>query len=233
MKFQNKIIGILGGIGPEATGRFYLSLIDKLQKSKQIKSNLDFPQIIINSIPAPELIYEKISEKDLKPYIKGIKELERYGSDFIVMVCNTIHLFYDQLKKETNVPIIDLREELNRVLNEKRIHSAIIIGTSCVINSGLYKYKNIKTQDLSKDDLEKITKAIFKFNKGINKNKQAEIVKDIVIRHMKRAKAQLIIAGCTEISLMLQGTKLPILDTMDVLLKATLKHLNRSLNSKI
>lgn len=224
---SNKIIGILGGIGPEATGRFYLSLIDRLQKSGQIKSNLDFPQVIINSIPAPELIKETISKKDLKPYIKGIKELERFGSDFIVMVCNTIHLFYDRLKKEINIPMINLRKEVGLGLKEKQIRSIVVIGSLGVINGGLYKYKDIETRDLSKNNINQIAKAIFRFNKGINKNKQAEIVKDIVTKHIKRTRVQLIVSGCTEVSLMLKNTNLPILDTMDVLLEATIKRLNR------
>ncbi len=222
---NKKIIGILGGIGPEASGRFYLSLIEKLQKSKQIKSNLDFPQIIINSIPAPELIYEKISEKDLKLYIKGIKELEKFGTDFIVMVCNTIHLFYDRLKREVNIPIIDLRKEVGRTLKKKRIRSTVVIGSPGVVNGGLYKYRNIKNYNLSERDLNKITKAIFNFNKGVNKDRQSEIVKDIVARYIKKTRAKLVIAGCTEISLMLEKFNLPILNTTDVLLGATIKQL--------
>jgi len=227
MRNKNKVIGILGGIGPEATGRFYLSLIDKLQKSKRIKSNLDFPQIIINSIPAPELIYEKILEEDLKPYINGIKELKKFGSDFVVMVCNTIHLFYDRLKKEINIPIINLREEVGRILKEKNIRSTVVMGSPGVINGGLYKYQNIETRDLSKSDIDRITKAVFKFNKGINKNEQAEIVRDTVTKHIKRTQVQIIVSACTEVSLMVKETNLPILDTMDVLLEATLKQLDR------
>lgn len=75
-KILNKKIGILGGIGPEATGGFYLKLISKFQEKKLIRSNRDFPQIIINSIPAPELIYEKVSIRDLRPYLQGLGELD-------------------------------------------------------------------------------------------------------------------------------------------------------------
>ncbi len=88
---------MLGGIGPEATGEFYSKLIRSLQEKKLIKNNKDFPHIIINSIPAHELISHKISDEELKPYIEGLKELDKFGVDFIVMVCNTIHLFYDEL----------------------------------------------------------------------------------------------------------------------------------------
>jgi aspartate/glutamate racemase len=64
-------IGVLGGIGPEATGEFYNKLISKLQDNGMIKSNSDFPQIIINRIPAPELI-DHASESDIEQYRKGI-----------------------------------------------------------------------------------------------------------------------------------------------------------------
>lgn len=71
-----KRIGVLGGIGPEATAEFYLKLIRTLQMQGVIKRNEDFPQILINSIPAPALIYDAISDEELRSYIDGLKELD-------------------------------------------------------------------------------------------------------------------------------------------------------------
>src|SRR3989344_1847215 len=122
MSFNLKI-GVLGGIGPEATAEFYSKLIQKLQEKNLIKTNKDYPQIIINSIPAPELIYERISKEDLKPYIRGLKELDKFNPDFIIMVCNTIHLYYDLLQKEIKTKIIDLRKELELYVKKKKIKS--------------------------------------------------------------------------------------------------------------
>jgi aspartate racemase len=223
MKKKFKKVGILGGIGPEATGNFYLSLIERLQKSNKIKSNLDFPQIIINSIPAPELIYEKIPKKDLNFYIKGLKELESFNPDFIVMVCNTIHLFYDELQKETKVPIIDLRKEVEHILKKKKIYSTTVVGSPGVINGGLYNYEGIKTYNLPPKDIKRISEAVFEFNKGENKYGQAKKVRNIIEKHIKMTKVQLIIVGCTEISLMLERSNLPILNTIDILLEATIR----------
>src|SRR3989338_4925854 len=130
-------IGILGGIGPEATAEFYSKLIYTLQKEKLIKSNKDYPQIIINSIPAPELIYEKILKEDLKPYIEGLKELDKFNPDFIVMVCNTIHLYYEALQAEIKTLILDLRKEVRDSLEKREIKSCLILGTSSTINRRL------------------------------------------------------------------------------------------------
>ncbi len=226
MKTKNKIIGILGGIGPEATGNFYLSLISTLQRKGLINSNTDFPQIIINSIPAPELIYEEISDKDLELYIKGLRELERFGADFIAMVCNTIHLFYEKLQSEIKTPIIDLRKELKDFLIKENVKSVTVLGTPMTIKQGLYKFGGFKYFDLNEKDIKFITEAIFNFNKGFEKDKQNQIIQNITKKYLNKG-AETIVLGCTELSLMLENVDISKINTMEVLLEATIRRLNR------
>ena len=63
-----RVIGVLGGIGPESTAEFYRRLINRIQKSGYVQSNLNYPHILINSIPAPELFLEN---PDLSMYQEG------------------------------------------------------------------------------------------------------------------------------------------------------------------
>ncbi len=162
-------IGVLGGIGPDATAEFYIKLIDKLRNSGQIKSNRDFPQIIINSIPAPELVYEDVSEQEIKPYMEGLLELDKAGSDFIAMVCNTIHLYYERLQKEIRTPIINLKTEVMEVVKERGIKSAIITGTPNTIKKGLYRFDGIRNFELSSEEARDLGKAVFDFNMGVDR----------------------------------------------------------------
>ena len=219
MKRKKKIIGLLGGIGPEATGEFYLALISKFQEKGLIKSNKDFPQIIINSIPAPELIYEDISEEDLKPYIRGLKELEKFGVDFIAMICNTIYLFYERLQKEIKVPIIDLRKEVKNFLINENIKSITVLSSPAIIKRGLYSFKGIDSIDLNEGEIKSLTKAIFNFNRGVNKNKQIKIVRNIARRYLNKG-AEFLILGCTELALMLKNENMPKINTMEILTEA-------------
>lgn len=214
-------IGILGGIGPEATGEFYLKLIKRLQERRLIKNNMDFSQIIINSIPAPELIYEKMSEKDLEPYIIGLKELESFNVDFIVMVCNTIYLFYERLQKGVRVPIVDLRKELKNFLVKKNIKTAIVLSTPMAIKMGLYKFEGINSIDLDDKEMKLLTEAVFNFNKGFEKDKQIQIVRNIAKKYLSEGN-KFIILGCTEIALMLKDEDIPKISTMDVLVESTI-----------
>lgn len=211
----------MGGIGPEATGIFYNKLIKRLQEKRLIKNNRDYPQIFINSIPAPELIYDKISKKDLNIYIEGLKQLEENKVDFIVMVCNTIHLFYGKLQKEIKTPILDLRNELKKSLAENKIKTVTILGTPSTIKKGLYKFDGIKYINPSVKEMKQLTDSIFNFNKGNETNKQTEVVKKICQKYLEKG-SEIVVLGCTELALMLSNKNLPTIDTIDVLVESTI-----------
>ena len=187
-----------------------------------IKSNSDFPQIIINSIPAPELIYENVTDEDLKPYIEGLKELDEFGVDFIVMVCNTIHLFYERLQREINTPILDLRKELKRVLIERGIKCMTVLGTPLTVKKGLYEFRGIKSINPGSEELEKLSLAIFNFNRGIEREKQIQTVKEICRKYLNLG-SEVIILGCTEFAVMLGDAELPVINTVDVLAEMVIR----------
>ena len=223
MSHKNITIGILGGIGPEATGNFYLKLISEIQKQKLVKSNMDYPRIIINSVPAPELT-SKITKAELKPYVDGVKQLEQYGADFIVMACNTIHLYHDLLQKEVSIPILNLREAVGKFLKKKKLKSVSVFGTSATVENGLYDFSGISYHNPNKEDLEQLSSAIENFNKGHDKEKQITKVSALANKYLKNG-AEIIVLGCTEISLMLIDSKIPKIDTVDLLVKTTIKHM--------
>ncbi len=223
MSYKHITIGILGGIGPEATGSFYLKLIYEIQKQKLVKSNTDYPRIIINSIPAPELT-SKIKRAQLTAYIEGVKSLEKYGTDFIVMACNTIHLYHSLLQKEVGIPILNLRNAVGKFLKDEKFKSVSVFGTPATVKSGLYKFSGIGYSNPKKKELEQLSSAIENFNKGYQRKEQIIKVGALADKHIKNG-AEIIILGCTEISLMLTDSKIPKIDTMDLLVKATVKYL--------
>jgi len=214
-------IGILGGIGPEASGKFYLEIINKLQKSGKVLSNKDFPQIIINSIPAPELINGEINNKDLEPYIAGLKELESNNVDFIVMVCNTIHVFHKILQSNVKVEIIDLKKELQSHLKKQGVKKISVFGTPFTI-SHLYNYEGFEYISFEKKETEIISAGIYNFNTGNNKEEQIKKISEIAEKKIKQG-AEKIILACSEISLMLKDADIPKIDTMEVLADAVIR----------
>ncbi|HIH49017.1 TPA: aspartate/glutamate racemase family protein [Candidatus Woesearchaeota archaeon] len=215
-------IGVLGGIGPEATGLYYNKLIRQLQRSGMISSNRDFPHILINSIPAPELIHETILPEELEHYRAGLLELDKLGVEFIVMVCNTIHLYYDYLQSAISTPILDLRKELLFDLHLRNIKSTTVIGTPSTIKEGLYDFPGIRNLHPTTKEMQSLSRAIFLFNKGIEKTQQRAAVRAICEKYLGRG-ADTIILGCTEFAAMLEDDHFSKISTIDVLVDATIR----------
>lgn len=220
----NVKIGVLGGIGPEATGEFYLKLVRGLQQSGLIGCNKDFPQILVNSIPAPELVMDDISDEQLTSYKNGLKELDNFGVDFIVMVCNSIHLCLEQLQLGVRAPIIDLREKVRQKLVEKGAKKLAVLGVSSTISKGLYRFKEFEYIDLPEQLINELGPAIVKYNKGEEKDKQQQIIESISKDCLRRG-ADIILLACTEIAVMLKDDNLPKIDTLDVLAQSTVSEI--------
>jgi len=141
------------------------------------------------------------------------------------MVCNTIHLYYDKLQKEISTPILDLREELKEYLIQKEIKTALIIGSPNTIKQGLYRFKNIKFFEPNEKEMKILTNAIFNFNKGVEKQKQIQRVRNICEKYLSKG-AETIILGCTEFAIMLGDENLPKINTIDVLVEATIRKIS-------
>ena len=215
-------IGVLGGIGPEATAMFYKNLIKTFQEKGLIKTNADFPQVIVNSIPAPELVFETFTDEDLQPYLDGLKELDKHNPDFIVMVCNTIHLYHEEFQKQIKTPILDLRTEVLAELKNRNINKVTILGTPSTVSLGLFAFPSINYSNPSREELLALGKAVFQFNQGMDKKTPLKTATKITEKHLNNG-AELALLACTEIGVMLGNADLPVLNTMDVLIEAVIR----------
>lgn len=138
------------------------------------------------------------------------------------MICNTIYLFYDRLQKEIKTPILDLRKELKKLVSDKGVKSVLIIGTPNTIKGGLYKFDGIKTYEPDEEEMKLLTSIIFKFNNGLNKEKQK--VRNICDKYINKG-AETIILGCTEFGVMLGDEEIPKINPIDVLVDVIINKL--------
>ncbi len=217
MGLKLNVIGVLGGIGPESTAEFYRRLINRIQKQGYVQSNVDYPKILINSIPAPELF---LKNPDLSMYREGVIELESWGADFIVIVCNTAHLYLIELQEQVKTPIIDLIAEVDRYLTDHKLSSITVAGSSRTVRQNLFTFKNCISVPLSEEDLKLLDEVILQYNSG-KKERQLEKVLEIASRY--QIAGNKMIVGCTELSTIVASANLPLIDTMDILVDATIK----------
>ncbi len=193
-------LGILGGIGPVATGNFYLNLIRKLQQSGKIKCNSDFPQIIINSIPALELLGKR---PDFTAYQKGTDELNSFGVDIIFIVCNTANLF----PYRSGAKIADLRALVKKRISNMKQSSIVVLGSRSITKLNDFCPESTTQIKLCEKDRVMIEKSIRDINLGRN------ICLDGFI---EKFEGSLVVLACTELSQAVTPSA-NILDTMDIL----------------
>lgn len=221
MKSNNFKIGILGGIGPEATVYFYKKLIEDFQLTFKPQKNTEFPQIIINSIPAPELIYPgKIKSGDIACYKKGIKEINKHSPDFIVMVCNTIYLFYKELQQASKSKILNIREYILKRIDDLSQKDIYILGAPNTIKGGLYYTKNKNYIDINEKNRSFISEIVEKYNLGIDKELQIDLFNKFL--EEINTGNNIIILGCTELALMNRANDKNVINTLDIMVEETL-----------
>lgn len=106
MKTHKQAIGIIGGMGPEASERFYGLLNRHAQKDFGVEKNEEFPEIYLASVPVPDFISSETNkEAALAMLSNRVKEMDALPIGFFCMACNTGHLLLEELRKHTKKTI--------------------------------------------------------------------------------------------------------------------------------
>jgi len=136
-----KTIGIIGGLGPETTSKFYLEIVFLCQQT----DTSNRPEILISSVPL-SYVHEKqaitrgFGEERIVPLLlKAAIQLEKAGSDFIVMPCNSLHVYIDKIRKVVSIPVLSVVEETTNFLVRNNIKSVGLLSTALTIKNKLYE----------------------------------------------------------------------------------------------
>lgn len=224
-----KTVGIIGGLGPETTSEFYLELIFSCQK----KDKTHRPSIIIASVPLPykieeEAIVKNIGLERIQPFlIEEAKRLEKAGADFIVIPCNSLHIFIKEIRNAVKIPVLSIVEETVKFLKKNNFNKVGVVSTSATIQNKLYKNafeeNNISYEIPDEFQQAKIGNIIINLVTGMNNNKDREkLIK--TISDFKKKNVDCVVLACTDLQLL--SPKLPslkIFDTMKIFADATLK----------
>lgn len=226
-----KTVGIIGGLGPETTSEFYLDLVFSCQK----KNKTHRPSIIIASVPLPYKIEEDAISKNtgiercLSFLITESKRLEKSGADFIVMPCNSLHVFIEQIKKSVSIPVLSVVEETVKFLKTNGFNRVGIVSTSATIQNKLYEnaFRKNRIDYATPDEFQqaKMGKIILNLVTGQQKNRDREdLIK--IINSFEKKKVDCVVLACTDLQLLIpKHPKLKIFDTMKIFADATVAEL--------
>ena len=223
---QMKTVGIIGGVGPETTAKFYLEIIFRTFEKNKVAR----PPILMWSLPLKyeierEMLLTQTGEERYLPFlIDAAKRLEKGGVDFLVLPSNTLHLFIHQIRKSVTIPVISLIEEVARFLEGKKIKRVGILTTTTAVKNNLYqeilKNKKIKTLFTDRNDQKLINQIINRLVLNQVSNNDREKLIEIAEKFGDFG-AKTVLLACTDLQLLVpKSKKMKIVDTMKIYAQA-------------
>ena len=108
-------LGILGGMGPQATQDFYQRILDRTDAACDQEH---LPTLILSDTGMPDrtaAILGGDAEGCYRRLLAGAQLLERGGCTLLAVPCNTSHFFAGRLQGELSIPLVHMpRETVDR-----------------------------------------------------------------------------------------------------------------------
>ncbi|QUH26159.1 aspartate/glutamate racemase family protein [Serpentinicella alkaliphila] len=223
---MKKSIGILAGMGPRSTSPFIELVLDQCQIQYGAKYDIDYPAIMIYSLPTPFYLDRPIDHDEMKKtIIKGLQHIEATGVNYIAMPCNSAHIYFNELKKEINIPILNIIDETIKKIGSNR--KITIFATETTFNSGLYQ-EGISTSDnqfIFKDSWQERINTIIQMIKETRELYEIGFYWDELIKDAIETDVVDIIIACTDLSVLKNNfsDKINFIDSSQVLAESVVK----------
>ena len=219
---MTKTLGILGGLGPAASVYFY-QLITQHTEALCDQEHLDIVLISKASIPdRTDYILGKSEESPLPAMTAGVQKLTEAGAQIIAVPCNTAHYFYDEIERNSPVPVLNIVKETVILAQSAGIRKLGIMATAGTVLSGTYQkvcdslgVKAVLPCEASQQILMDMIYKDIKTAKEPNMNAFLSVAAELYANG-----AEAIVLGCTELSLIRGLEKYPqycFIDSLHVL----------------
>lgn len=229
MTRQRKIVGVLGGMGPDATVDFMTKVIALTAADK----DQDHLHMLIDHNPTVPNRQTFIlgGDEDPGPVMAAMaRRLEAAGADFLVIPCNTAYAFQDSILDAVDIPLISIIDETIEAASEK-IPGAKAVGllaTNGCLLANVYQdamaAKDLVAVVPEDDELERLMTLVNGIKAGNKGDDVSASMRKLAEALIDRGAAA-IIAGCTEIPLVLDSSMLdvPLISSTDVLAQKTVQ----------
>jgi len=133
-----KILGIIGGLGPESTLEYYQNII-ALYRERQRDGS--YPEFIINSVDLKKGL-DFMAESNLTGMadylLEEIRKLARAGANFGLISANTPHIVFDELAPKSPIPLISIVEATCAAAKARGLKKLALFGTRFTMQGTFY-----------------------------------------------------------------------------------------------
>ncbi|MEN6561423.1 MAG: amino acid racemase [Acidobacteriota bacterium] len=227
-----RTIGVLGGMGPEAGASFFERIIRETAAGR----DQDHAPVVLYSVPQVPDRTRAILQGGPSPVPalrRGLGALRAAGADFAVIPCVTAHHFFARIVSGSPLPLLSLVDET--VAAVRRMNPAPgtigIIATTGTVRSGVlaraFAAAGIEVLVPSGREQKKVMTAIYGkrgIKAGVTSGPPREILLGIAAGLIRRG-ARAVVAGCTEVPLVLREGDLsvPLIDPLTIGARAAVR----------
>jgi len=225
-----RMVGIFGGMGPEATANLYSEIV-RLTPAKEDQDHL--PTLIYSRPQVPDRSSCIASgSREIVPYLReAVRRLERGGASFIAIPCNTVHYYHADMQRAVRIPVLNMiTETVDTVVRDHpKARTIGLLASNGTVNSGLYE-KAFKERGLEvilpPQDVQQccVMDAVYSIKAGGSKQSQAQLLARAGNGLVARG-ADVLVLGCTEIPLAFDAKRMsvPVVNATEVLALAAIR----------
>jgi len=227
---QEKIPGVLGGMGPETTVDF----MSRLVRMNPAATDQDHLRLLIDHNPQIPNRHAAIAGKDssVGPLLASMAAgLERAGADFLIMTCNTAHAFQMDIEQAVSIPFLSMIDMVLQDLNDQHpgVEKVGVMAADGCLDAQLYQ-RALAASGLhsilwNHEHRRQFMHAVYRIKSGVFD----QPVRDSLLElgeSLHRRGAEVLIAGCTEIPLIIEpgDFTIPLLSSTDILVLHTVDY---------
>jgi aspartate racemase len=218
---MHRVVGIIGGMGPEAT----LDLMRRVLAKTPAQGDQDHIHLIVESNPKiPSRIAHLIEGTGADPtpeLIRIAQNLQRAGAQALAMPCNTAHAYAHSIRRAVSIPLLDMIQlTVDQIASSRRVARVGLLASSAVLATELYA-RSFAGHGIAvvppprQDEVMLLIKAVKSGETGLEfQAALARIALDLA------SQADVLLVGCSELSVIAAGISAPFVDSLDVLAQA-------------
>lgn len=226
---RRKTVGILGGMGPEAT----VDLMRRVIAGTPARDDADHIRMVVDSNPRVpsriEALIEGTGESPVPCLVEMAMGLQTQGADFLVIPCNTAHHYHAEVAAAVDVPVLNLIEMTARDAGRACPDLARVglLASSALMRIRLYElwFEELGVGVLYpgsgvQQELMELIRAV-----KAGRYTPAQVgACDRAAEDLEAQGAQCLVVACTELSVVVERlhTDLPVCDAADVLARAVI-----------
>jgi len=224
----SRTVGVLGGLGPDATLDFFARVL----ASTPASTDQDHLHLLIDNNPCVPDRNAAIAGSGPSPapvLVEMAKRLEAAGADFLVMPCNAAHAFVRAIRESVSVPLVSIIDETRDEVVRRfpGAQSVGVLASSGCIDAGLYREafgaRGVDVVVPQGADRETFMQLLYRVKSGERSEAVASGMREIAAG-LVACGAEVVIAGCTEVPLVLREADVarPLVNSTDVLVASTI-----------